>query len=199
MEADLQSIKMGVPEDFTNFINAVIDEESFDKLAGKIAEAQQSPDAEVIMGGKCDKSKGYFIEPTVILAKKPDYVTMREELFGPILTVYLYEPEKLDETLDILDTTTDYALTGAIFSSNRSNIEKLTTRLTHTAGNFYINDKPTGAVVDQQPFGGGRASGTNDKAGSLFNLLRWVSPQTIKETFVPPTNYLYPNFLADED
>ena len=197
MEEDLKSIKMGVPEDFTHFINAVIDEESFDKLAKEIADAKQSPDAEVVMGGNCDKSKGYFIEPTVILAKKPDYKTMKEELFGPILTVYVYNPEKLDETLDILDTTTDYALTGAIFSSNRANIEKMTSRLTHTAGNFYINDKPTGAVVDQQPFGGGRASGTNDKAGSVFNLLRWVSPQTIKETFVPATDYMYPNFLNE--
>lgn len=197
MEEDLKSIKTGTPEDFTHFINAVIDEESFDKLAKEIADAQQSLDAEVIMGGNCDKSKGYFIEPTVILAKKPDYNTMKEELFGPILTVYVYDPDKLDETLDILDTTTDYALTGAIFSSNRANIEKMTSRLTHTAGNFYINDKPTGAVVDQQPFGGGRASGTNDKAGSVFNLLRWVSPQTIKETFVPATDYMYPNFLNE--
>ena len=197
MEADLKSIKVGVPEDFTNFVNAVIDEESFNKLSNEIDNARKSPDAEVIMGGNYDKSKGYFIEPTVILAKKPDYVTMREELFGPILTVFVYDPKKLDETLDILDTTTDYALTGAIFSADRANIEKMTARLTHTAGNFYINDKPTGAVVDQQPFGGGRASGTNDKAGSIFNLLRWVSPQTIKETFVPATDYMYPNFLED--
>ena len=197
MEADLKSIKMGVPEDFTNFVNAVIDEESFNKLAKAIDDAKKSSDAEVIMGGNYDKSKGYFIEPTVILAKKPDYITMKEELFGPILTVYIYDPKKLDETLEILDTTTDYALTGAIFSADRANIEKMTMRLTHTAGNFYINDKPTGAVVDQQPFGGGRASGTNDKAGSLFNLLRWVSPQTIKETFIPATDYMYPNFLED--
>ena len=194
MEEDLASIKTGVPEDFTNFVNAVIDEESFDKLAGFIDAARESADAEVIMGGNYDKSKGYFIYPTVILAKEPDYITMREELFGPILTIYVYEPEKLDETMEILDTTTDYALTGAIFSADRANIEHMTARLTHTAGNFYINDKPTGAVVDQQPFGGGRGSGTNDKAGSIFNLLRWVSPQTIKENFVPPTDYMYPNF-----
>lgn len=197
MEADLAKIKVGVPEDFSNFVNAVIDEESFDKLAKAIDDAKKSPDAEVVMGGKCDKSKGYFIYPTVILAKKPDYVTMREELFGPVLTIYVYEPDKLDETMDILDRTTDYALTGAIFSADRATLERMTSRLTHTAGNFYINDKPTGAVVDQQPFGGGRASGTNDKAGSIFNLLRWVSPQCIKETFVPATDYMYPNFLEE--
>lgn len=197
MDADLAKIKTGPVDDFSNFVNAVIDEESFDKLAKYIDDAKNSPDAEVVMGGKYDKSAGYFIHPTVILAKKADYVTMREELFGPVLTVYVYEPEKLDETMDILDTTTDYALTGAIFSADRATIERMTTRLTHTAGNFYINDKPTGAVVDQQPFGGGRASGTNDKAGSIFNLLRWVSPQTIKETFVPATDYMYPNFLED--
>ena len=194
---DLAKIKTGVPEDFTNFVNAVIDEEAFEKLSKAIDDAKASPDAEVILGGNYDKSEGYYIYPTVILAKKPDYITMREELFGPILTIYVYEPDKLDETMDILDTTTDYALTGAIFSSDRANIEYMTKRLTHTAGNFYINDKPTGAVVDQQPFGGGRASGTNDKAGSIFNLLRWVSPQTIKENFVPPTDYIYPNFLED--
>ena len=149
----------------------------------------------MILGGKYDKSKGYFIYPTVIQAKKPDYIKMREELFGPVLTIYVYEPDQIEETLDLLDAGSAYALTGAIFSNDRANIEKLTERLTHTAGNFYINDKPTGAVVDQQPFGGGRASGTNDKAGSVFNLLRWVSPQCIKETFIPATNYMYPNFL----
>lgn len=194
MEADMAAIKTGPVEDFSNFVNAVIDEESFDKLAAYIDNAKKSPDAEVIMGGTYDKSEGYFIHPTVILAHKPDYVTMREELFGPLLTVYLYEPDKQDEILDLLDRSTGYALTGAIFSNNRSQIEKLTARLTHTAGNFYINDKPTGAVVDQQPFGGGRGSGTNDKAGSILNLLRWVSPQCIKETFIPATRYMYPNF-----
>lgn len=198
VENDLAKIKVGGVEDFTNFVNAVIDEDSFDKLAKAIDNAQASPDAEVLIGGKYDKSKGYFIHPTVILAKKPDYVTMREELFGPVLTVYVYEPDKVEETLDILDNTSNYALTGAIFSQDRAAIEKMTERLTYTAGNFYINDKPTGAVVDQQPFGGGRASGTNDKAGSVLNLLRWVSPQAIKETFVPATDYMYPNFLADE-
>lgn len=197
MEKDLKSMKMGVVEDFRNFVNAVIDEASFDKLAGAIADAEKSNDAEVIIGGKCDKTKGYFIEPTVIEAKKPDYITMKEELFGPVLTVYVFDPKKLDETMDILDTTTDYALTGAIFSKDRATLERMTQRLTHTAGNFYVNDKPTGAVVDQQPFGGGRGSGTNDKAGSMMNLLRWVSPQNIKENFVTPTDYMYPNFLEE--
>ena len=197
MQADMEKIKTGGVEDFRNFVNAVIDETSFDKLAKAIDEAAASPDAEIVLGGNYDKSKGYFIYPTVILAKKPDYITMREELFGPILTIYVYEPDQVDATLDFLDNGSAYALTGAIFSNDRHNIEKLTKRLTHTAGNFYINDKPTGAVVDQQPFGGGRASGTNDKAGSIFNLLRWVSPQCIKETFIPATNYMYPNFLEE--
>ena len=197
MAADLAEIKVGAPDDFTNFVNAVIDEDSFDNLAKAIDNAKNSPDAEIILGGTYDKSEGYFIQPTVILAKKPDYITMTEELFGPVLTIYVYETGKLDETMDILDQTSEYALTGAIFSNSRANIERMTERLTHTAGNFYINDKPTGAVVDQQPFGGGRTSGTNDKAGSIFNLLRWVSPQCIKETFVSPTDYMYPNFLPD--
>lgn len=194
----LGTVKMGPPEDFTNFVNAVIDESSFDKLKGFIDRAREDKDAEVLFGGKCDKSKGYFIEPTVIQAKKPDYITMQEELFGPVLTIYVYADEKLDETLDILDKTSIYSLTGAVFSQDRYNIEKITKRLTNAAGNFYINDKPTGAVVGQQPFGGARGSGTNDKAGSVFNFLRWVSIRTIKENFVPPTNYLYPSFLPDE-
>ena len=197
MEADLSKITVGGVEDFSNFVNAVIDEDSFDKLAKYIDDAKASPNAEVIMGGSYDKSVGYFIDPTVILAKKPDYITMQEELFGPILTVYVYEDDKIEETLDVLDNTSPYALTGAIFSARRDRIEHYTNRLTHTAGNFYINDKPTGAVVDQQPFGGGRRSGTNDKAGSIFNMLRWVSPQCIKETFVPATDYMYPNFLEE--
>lgn len=197
MEADLAGIKTGGVEDFRNFINAVIDETSFDKLAQAIDAATASSDADVVLGGGHDKSKGYFIQPTVIRAYKPDYVTMREELFGPVLTVYVYEPDRVEETLDLLDRGSAYALTGAIFSNDRSHIEYLTERLTHTAGNFYINDKPTGAVVDQQPFGGGRASGTNDKAGSVFNLLRWVSPQCIKETFIPATDYMYPNFREE--
>lgn len=196
-EADLATIKTGGVEDFRNFVNAVIDETSFDKLAQAIDAAKASPDAEVVIGGDYDKSKGYFIKPTIILAHKPDYITMHEELFGPVLTVYVYEPDKVEETLDLLDKGSAYALTGAIFSTSRAHIEHLTERLTHTAGNFYINDKPTGAVVDQQPFGGGRASGTNDKAGSVFNLLRWTSPQCIKETFVPATDYMYPNFMEE--
>jgi 1-pyrroline-5-carboxylate dehydrogenase len=195
----LGQIKMGPPEDFTNFINAVIDEASFDKLKSFIDEAKLSPEADVIYGGNCDKSIGYFIEPTVILARKPDYITMNEELFGPVITVYVYDDEKLDETLDILDKTSIYALTGAIFSQDRYNIEKYTKRLENAAGNFYINDKPTGAVVGQQPFGGARGSGTNDKAGSIFNLLRWVSIRTIKENFVPPIQVSYPNFLPDKE
>ena len=194
---ELATVKMGPPEDFTNFINAVIDESSFDKLKGFIDRAKEDKDAEVIFGGKCDKSVGYFIEPTVILAKKPDYITMEEELFGPVLTIYVYEDEKMDETLEILDKTSIYALTGAVMSQNRYNIEKITKRLENAAGNFYINDKPTGAVVGQQPFGGARGSGTNDKAGSIFNLLRWTSIRTIKETFVTPKNYTYPNFQPD--
>lgn len=195
----LATVKMGAPEDFTNFVNAVIDESSFDKLTGFIRRAEADQDAEVIFGGKCDKSVGYFIEPTVIQAFKPDYVTMEEELFGPVLTVYVYEDEKLDETLDLLDRTSMYALTGAVFSQNRYHIEKYTRRLQNAAGNFYINDKPTGAVVGQQPFGGARGSGTNDKAGSLFNMLRWVNIRTIKENFNPPHGYLYPNFAPDKE
>ncbi len=197
METDLKKITVGDVEDFSNFVNAVIDEDSFDKLSKYIDDAKASDDAEVIMGGGYDKKVGYFIDPTVILAKKPDYVTMQEELFGPVLTVYVYQEDAVEKTLDLLDKTSPYALTGAIFSARRDKIEQYTQRLTHTAGNFYINDKPTGAVVDQQPFGGGRRSGTNDKAGSIFNMIRWVSPQCIKETFVPATDYMYPNFLEE--
>ena len=195
---ELATVKMGPPEDFTNFVNAVIDESSFDKIAGFIEAARNDADAEVIFGGKCDKSIGYFIEPTVILAKKPDYTTMVEELFGPVLTIFVYEDEDLDQTLDILDKTSAYALTGAIFSQDRYNIERMTKRLENAAGNFYINDKPTGATVGQQPFGGARGSGTNDKAGSVFNFIRWTSIRTIKETFVSPKNYMYPNFLPEK-
>ncbi len=196
---ELATVKMGPPEDFSNFINAVIDEASFDKLKGFIDRAKKDSDAEVIFGGNCDKSIGYFIEPTVILAKKPNYITMEEELFGPVLTVYVYDDEEMDKTLDVLDKTSIYALTGAVMSQNRYNIEKITKRLENAAGNFYINDKPTGAVVGQQPFGGARASGTNDKAGSIFNMLRWTSIRTIKETFVTPQNYTYPNFQPDKE
>lgn len=198
-EKQLKEMKMGPPEDFTNFINAVIDQSAFNKLKGAIDEARESADAEILYGGNCDDSVGYFIQPTVILAHKPDYITMQEELFGPVLTIYVYDDDRLEETLDILDRTSIYALTGAIFSQNRYNIEHLTKRLANAAGNFYINDKPTGAVVGQQPFGGARGSGTNDKAGSVFNMLRWVSIRTIKETFVSPTHFMYPNFKPDND
>ena len=197
--SQLKRIKMGSPEDFTNFINAVIDEAAFDKLKGYIEQAQTDKDAEVIYGGNCDKTKGYFIEPTVILARSADYITMKEELFGPVVTIFVYDDEKLDETLTLVDNTSVYALTGAIFSQNRYSIERMAKRLSNAAGNFYINDKPTGAVVGQQPFGGARGSGTNDKAGSVFNMLRWVSIRTVKETFVPATDFMYPGFLPDND
>ena len=187
---------MGGTEDFTNFVNAVIDEKSFDKLAGYLDRAK-ADGMEILCGGGYDKSKGYFIEPTLIVAKTPDYVTMCEELFGPVITVYVYEDEKFEETLDILDKTSIYALTGSILSKDRYAIESSMKKLVNAAGNFYINDKPTGAVVGQQPFGGARGSGTNDKAGSMINLLRWVSPRTIKETFVTPTDYRYP-FLGED-
>ena len=190
--ADLKTMKMGGTEDFTNFINAVIDENSFNKLATYIANAQKDKKAELVVGGKCNKTKGYFIEPTIIRAKDPHYVTMCEELFGPVLTVYVYDDKKFDETVKLVDKTSPYALTGAIIAQDRYAIEKATKGLSNAAGNFYINDKPTGAVVGQQPFGGARGSGTNDKAGAKINLLRWVSPRTIKETFVPPTDYRYP-------
>ncbi len=189
---DLASFKMGSPEDTTNFISAVIHEGSFDKLAAAIDAAKASPEAEIVAGGTYDKSIGWFIEPTVIVTTNPKYDTMSTELFGPVLTIYVYEDAKWTETLQLVDETSPYALTGAIFSQDRYAIEEATKALENSAGNFYINDKPTGAVVGQQPFGGARASGTNDKAGSVLNLLRWVSPRTIKETFVPPTDYRYP-------
>jgi 1-pyrroline-5-carboxylate dehydrogenase len=192
MAAELATIKQGSPQDFSNFVTAVIHEGSFDKLAKYIDQAKNDADAEVIFGGGYDKSKGYFIQPTVILTSNPKYTTMETELFGPVLTVYVYEDEKFSETLQLVDSTSEYALTGAIFSQDRYAIEEATVALQNSAGNFYINDKPTGAVVGQQPFGGARASGTNDKAGSAQNLLRWVSPRTIKETFVTPVDYRYP-------
>ena len=194
---DLGNIKMGGTEDFTNFMNAVIDEKSFDKLAGYIDEARDNPVVEIIAGGNYDKSKGYFIEPTVLLTEDPNYVTMREELFGPIMTIYVYKAENYDDAIYLVDNTSSYALTGAIFAKDRYVIEYTTGKLKNAAGNFYINDKPTGAVVGQQPFGGARASGTNDKAGSMINLLRWVSPRTIKENFVPPKDFRYP-FMDEE-
>ena len=197
LQADLKSMKMGPTEDFTNFINAVIDEKSFDKLAKYIDAAKKDSNVEIIAGGNYDKSKGYFIEPTIIVAKDPKYVTMCEELFGPVLTLFVYDENKYEETLELVDSTSIYALTGAILAQDRYAIELATKKLSNAAGNFYINDKCTGAVVGQQPFGGARGSGTNDKAGAKVNLLRWVSPRTIKETFTPPTDYKYPFLQAD--
>ena len=192
LKADLKSMKMGSPDDTSNFINAVIDDRAFNKLSGFIDAAKKDGDAEIIAGGNYDNSKGYFIEPTVILTTNPKYETMCTELFGPVLTIYVYEDADWKETLEILDNTSEFALTGAIFSGDRYVIDFATDALENAAGNFYINDKPTGAVVGQQPFGGARGSGTNDKAGSVWNLLRWCSNRTIKETFVTPTDYKYP-------
>ncbi len=194
---DVNSMKVGTPEDLGNFINAVIHENSFDKLVSYIEQAKKDTDAEIIVGGTYDKSVGYFIHPTVIETTNPKYSTMETELFGPVMTIYVYEDEKWAETLKLVDETSEYALTGAIFSQDRYAITEATKALENAAGNFYVNDKPTGAVVGNQPFGGARGSGTNDKAGSVLNLLRWVSPRTIKETFVTPTNYRYP-FLDKE-
>ncbi|MDX1629273.1 MAG: L-glutamate gamma-semialdehyde dehydrogenase [Fulvivirga sp.] len=192
VQEDLKDMKMGNPMDFTNFINAVIDEKAFDKITGYIEKARENDMNEIIAGGKYDKSEGYFIEPTVVVTKDPQSITMREEIFGPVVTIYVYQAERFEETLELVDTTSPYALTGAVFSTDRYAAELATKKLVHAAGNFYINDKPTGAVVGQQPFGGSRASGTNDKAGSMLNLLRWVTPRAIKETFVPATDYKYP-------
>lgn len=197
VQADLEDLSMGTPRDFTNFVNAVIHERSFDKLASFIDKAKEDENAEIIAGGGYDKSVGYFVEPTVIVAKDPKYTTMCEELFGPVLTVYVYDENDYDATVDLVDNTSIYGLTGAIFCKDKAVIAETSHRLRNAAGNFYINDKPTGAVVGQQPFGGGRASGTNDKAGSLLNLLRWVSPRTIKETFVSAKDYRYP-FLGED-
>jgi 1-pyrroline-5-carboxylate dehydrogenase len=197
MVRDMATFKMGGTEDFSNYINAVIDENSFDKLAKYIDAAKADASVEVIAGGGYDKSKGYFIEPTVIVVKDPKYVTMCEELFGPVLTLYVYDDADFDAVIDIVDKTSIYALTGSIIAQDRYAIEKASIGLRNAAGNFYINDKCTGAVVGQQPFGGARGSGTNDKAGSMINLLRWVSPRAIKETFNPPIDYRYP-FLAED-
>ncbi len=174
---------------FTNFINAVIDEKSFNKIESYIENARKDPKAVIWAGGKCDKSVGYFIQPTVIEAKDPLYVTMCEEIFGPVITVYVYNADKFEDTLELVNKTSPYALTGSIIAQDRSAIEQATVKLRHAAGNFYINDKPTGAVVGQQPFGGARASGTNDKAGSILNLYRWLSARTVKETFNAPADY----------
>lgn len=192
MVNDLKTIKVGPVEDFTNFMGAVIDEASFDKLASFIDNAKKDEGVEIVFGGTYDKSVGYFIQPTVLRVDDPHYITMHEELFGPVLTIYIYEADKWTETLELVDKTSPYALTGAVFARDRYAIEEANIALTNAAGNYYINDKPTGAVVGQQPFGGGRASGTNDKSGSYLNLLRWVSPRTIKENFNPPKDYRYP-------
>lgn len=190
--ADVHSFKMGDPGDTSNFINAVIDEKAFDKIAGYIDYVKEQSDAEIIAGGNYDKSKGYFIEPTVVLTSNPKFRTMCEEIFGPVITIYVYDENDFEATLDLVDQTSEYALTGAILSHDRYAINLATKKLENAAGNFYINDKPTGAVVGQQPFGGARGSGTNDKAGAAMNLLRWVSARTIKETFVPAKDYRYP-------
>ncbi len=195
--ADLSSMKMGPTEDFDNFINAVIDEKAFKSITGYIEKARQNPMNEIIAGGKYDKSKGYFIEPTVVLTKDASSITMCEEIFGPVVTIYMYHEENFEQTLELVDQTSPYALTGSILARDRYAVEMATKKLSNSAGNFYINDKPTGAVVGQQPFGGARGSGTNDKAGAKVNLLRWVSLRTIKETFVTPTDYRYP-FLEKE-
>ena len=193
---DVKSFKMGSPADMENFITAVIHEGSFDKLAKYIDQAKNDKNAEIIVGGNYDKSKGYFIEPTVIVTDDPKYTTMCDELFGPVITIYVFDDKDYSKTLKLVDSTSDYALTGAILATDRYAIIEATNALQNAAGNFYINDKPTGAVVGQQPFGGARGSGTNDKAGSLLNLQRWVSPRMIKETFVTPTDYRYP-FLGE--
>jgi 1-pyrroline-5-carboxylate dehydrogenase len=194
--ADLKDFKMGTVERFDNFVNAVIDERAFDKIASYIDFAKNADDAEVVAGGNYDKSEGYFIEPTVIVTTNPNFKTLVEEIFGPVLTIYVFDDKKWEETLELVDASSPYALTGAVFAQDRYALNIAQDKLRHSAGNFYINDKPTGAVVGQQPFGGGRASGTNDKAGSVLNLYRWLSPRTIKENFVPPTDYKYP-FLAE--
>ncbi len=196
LKADVESFNMGSVEDFSNFVNAVIDERAFDKISNYIADAKKDPDCEILVGGGYDKSEGYFIEPTVIVSKNPRSTTMCEEIFGPVLTIHVYPDDQYEEILDVVDTTSPYALTGAVFAQDRAAVEIANNKLRHSAGNYYINDKPTGAVVGQQPFGGGRKSGTNDKAGSILNLIRWVSPRTMKENFVPPKDYRYP-FLGE--
>jgi 1-pyrroline-5-carboxylate dehydrogenase len=190
--AYVNELKMGSPEDFGNFVTAVIDERAFDKIEGYINGVKSNPNAEILVGGNCDKSCGYFVQPTVVVSKTPDSTTMVEEIFGPVLTLYIYDDADFESTLDLVDGTGEYALTGAIFAKDRRVIAHATKRLEHAAGNFYVNDKPTGAAVGQQPFGGARGSGTNDKAGSVLNLWRWTSARTIKETLVPAKHYRYP-------
>lgn len=195
--AMMAEIKMGDVQDFTNFVNAVIDEASFDNIMNYINYAKQAPDAEILFGGKGDKSVGYFVEPTVIQTTNPTFKTMVEEIFGPVITIYVYEDNKYEETLELCDRTSPYGLTGSIFASDRYAVDMAFNKLRYSAGNFYINDKPTGAVIAQQPFGGSRASGTNDKAGGPLNLIRWTNARCIKETFVPSTTYGYP-FLKEK-
>lgn len=195
--AGVKSLKMGSVEDFRNFVNAVIDEKSFNSIKRYIDHAKKDPKAEIWVGGKCDSKQGWFVQPTIIEAKNPKYVTMCEEIFGPVLTVYIYPANSFEKTLELVDSTSPYALTGAVLAQDRAAIELATNKLRNAAGNFYINDKPTGAVVGQQPFGGARGSGTNDKAGSILNLYRWLSARTIKETFVSPVDYSYP-FMSEE-
>jgi 1-pyrroline-5-carboxylate dehydrogenase len=192
-----ESLAMGDPRDFTNFMAAVIDQKAFDKIKGYIDDARSSSDAEIVAGGECDDSEGWFVQPTIIVTKKPDYVSMCEEIFGPVITVYVYDDADWADTLKVVDRTSPYALTGAVFARNRRAIREALDALRNSAGNFYVNDKPTGAVVGQQPFGGARGSGTNDKAGSLMNLLRWVSARSIKETFAPATQHDYPHMQAE--
>ncbi len=195
--AEVNKIKMGNPEDFTNFMSAVIDKGAFTTIKSYIDFAKESKEAEIITGGKCDNSKGFFIEPTTIVTTNPRFKTMEEEIFGPVLTIFIYEDDKFDEALDLCDTTSPYALTGAIWSQDRNVLVKMSNKLRNAAGNFYINDKPTAAVVGQQPFGGGRSSGTNDKAGSAMNIMRWMTARSIKETFVPPKDWRYP-FMSEK-
>ena len=195
--AEVGKITMGEVEDFRNFMSAVIDQKAFDDITGYIDYANESDDADVLLGGNYDDSEGFFIEPTLVRAKDPKFKTMKEEIFGPVLTVYVYEDEKFEETLELCDSTSPYGLTGAIFARDRQVLRKMSDRLRHAAGNFYINDKPTAAVVNQQPFGGSRKSGTNDKAGSAANLMRWLSIRSIKETTVPPKDWTYP-FMGEK-
>jgi 1-pyrroline-5-carboxylate dehydrogenase len=193
----VSDIRMGDVRDFRNFMGAVIDNAAFTTQKEALELASESGDAEVVVGGEADDSRGWFVSPTVIETRDPGFDLMRRELFGPVVTAYVYDEKRLDDALDLVDSTSPYALTGAVFATDRAAIERVASRLRQAAGNFYVNDKPTGAVVGQQPFGGARASGTNDKAGSMWNLIRWVSPRTIKETFVPPTDYRYPFMEAE--
>ena len=197
LEAQVAELKMGDVSDFSNFMGAVIDSGSFKTQKDAIDEARSSGKAEIVAGGDYDDSEGYFVSPTVIQTEDPGYRTMQEELFGPVVTTYVYDDKRWPDTLKLVDEGAAYALTGAVFADDRFAVEEAHAALRYTAGNFYVNDKPTGAVVGQQPFGGGRASGTNDKAGSLWNLIRWVSPRTVKETFVPATDYRYPFMGSD--